>query len=138
MIPKGFYDMFKCRICGFHSSWRSCVTRHIREKHKEERKERRGNVVRIRKFVKDPDQQGKSPKRNRERKYRCEICPFRSIKSKALQFHMNCHKPSPDKTKCPYCPYYVRIQRLLDQHIKLHSGQVYADDSMAGAWFKNC
>ncbi|XP_069113181.1 zinc finger protein 142-like [Argopecten irradians] len=124
--PNNFYDMFKCKLCGFQSSWRSCVTRHLREKHKGGGS--KGKVLRVRKYLKD-DQKSKSAVRIADRRFKCDVCPYRTDKSNLLQFHMSCHKAQPDtqQVKCPYCPYFVVAQRLLRQHIKLHEENVYPE-----------
>ncbi|XP_033754813.1 zinc finger protein 208-like [Pecten maximus] len=124
--PNNFYDVFKCKLCGFQSSWRSCVTRHLREKHKGGGS--KGKVLRVRKYLKD-EQKSKSNVRIADRRFKCDVCPYRTDKSNLLQFHMSCHKAQPDsqQVKCPYCPYFVVAQRLLRQHIKLHEENVYPE-----------
>ncbi|XP_060075259.1 zinc finger protein 208-like [Ylistrum balloti] len=124
--PDDHYDMFKCKLCGFQSSWRSCVTRHLREKHKGGGS--KGKVLRVRKYFKD-EKRSKGEVRVTERRFKCDVCPYRTDKSNLLQFHMSCHKAQPgaQQVKCPYCPYFVVAQRLLRQHIKLHEGNVYKE-----------
>ncbi|OWF48211.1 uncharacterized protein LOC110453388 [Mizuhopecten yessoensis] len=124
--PDNFYDMFKCKLCGFQSSWRSCVTRHLREKHKGGGS--KGKVLRVRKYLKDEHKSNKEV-RIADRRFKCEVCPYRTDKSNLLQFHMSCHtaQPNAQQVKCPYCPYFVVAQRLLRQHIKLHEGNVYPE-----------
>lgn len=51
----------------------------------------------------------------------CTKCPFKANDKKQLQDHLQQHQPSPDSIfKCYFCPYFVRDEQDLIQHLLLH------------------
>ncbi|VDI05492.1 Hypothetical predicted protein [Mytilus galloprovincialis] len=112
-----FKETFKCKLCTFQSTWRSCVCRHIRQKHKSTNYQR--HIKCIKKIVKN---NGLEDEEKDLKQYMCTVCPYRTAKNNLLTLHMNCHKPQigVHQEKCRYCPYYVRAPRLIQQHEKLH------------------
>ena len=140
-------EKFYCKKCLFQSRWRSCVCRHLRDKHKIH-----DYTMYIMKKVIDVSGHKPSTKTSTQammsppsmlppaasptkaasvdsrssggkpKNFLCSICPYRTYKSKMLKFHMSCHKPQPGvrQVKCKYCPYYVSGSRLLTQHMQLH------------------
>ncbi|KAL5021317.1 hypothetical protein ScPMuIL_000472 [Solemya velum] len=130
------HQVWACYVCSFQSNWRSCVCRHLREKHSTTDYSRIIRTARthdsiIRSRNRDRGHIGMGPiqqkstkvlKATREKRFRCHICPFRSNKRTLLNFHIACHKPRPGtkQVKCKHCPYWVRAERLLSQHTRLH------------------
>ena len=140
-------EKFYCKLCMFQSRWRSCVCRHLRDKHKihdyinfilkrvidytglaspqKTSSQAMMSPQRLVPAVGAETQLSSSPKslhQSKPRNFLCSLCPYRTYKSKMLKFHMTCHKPQPGvkQAKCKYCPYYVSGSRLLSQHMQLH------------------
>lgn len=115
-----FKETFQCRLCTFQSSWRSCVCRHIRQKHKSTNYQR--HIKSIKKIVKNIGHDEEMKKNENQKQYVCTVCPYRTAKNNLLTLHMNCHKPQlgVQQEKCKYCPYYVKAPRLIQQHERLH------------------
>ncbi|KAL3859797.1 hypothetical protein ACJMK2_009991 [Sinanodonta woodiana] len=149
---------YYCALCEFHSSWRSCVCRHLRTKHDTK------NYTQIRKTKYRSDNDSNAPKDAGKdnvftsplsiwkegsevtsesqslalldkRRHHCKICPYRTTKSKMLKFHMSCHKPQQGvkQSKCKYCPYYVCAVRLMKQHIRLHLQEIKVKNQSTSA-----
>ena len=140
-------EKFYCKKCLFQSRWRSCVCRHLRDKHKINDytayiMKKVIDVTGHKPSTKTSTQAMMSPPTmlpppasptkassvdsrssgGKPKNFHCSICPYRTYKSKMLKFHMSCHKPQPGvrQVKCKYCPYYVSGSRLLTQHMQLH------------------
>ena len=142
-------EKFYCKLCHFQSRWRSCVCRHLRDKHKvhdyisyivkrvvditghstSPQKTSTQAMMSPQRMVppvggepKAPQAETKVVVNSKPKNFVCTICPYRTYKSKMLKFHMTCHKPQPGvkQAKCKYCPYYVSGARLLSQHMQLH------------------
>ena len=140
-------EKFYCKKCLFQSRWRSCVCRHLRDKHKihdyttyilkkvidvsghkpstkTSTQAMMSPPSMLPPVVGEPRQTSVDLRVNssKPKNFLCSMCPYRSYKSKMLKFHMSCHKPQPGvrQVKCKYCPYYVSGSRLLTQHMQLH------------------
>ena len=142
-------EKYYCKKCMFQSKWRSCVCRHLRDKHKiiEYTENIMKRVIDVTGHSTSPQKVSNQammspptrmpplitePKKvfgghkvefsAKPRNFVCSICPYRTYKSKMLKFHNSCHKPQPGvkQVKCKYCPYYVSGARLLSQHMQLH------------------
>lgn len=51
----------------------------------------------------------------------CNKCPFRSNDKKLLIAHLQQHQPSPQSVfKCYFCPYFVKDENELSQHLLVH------------------
>jgi KRAB domain-containing zinc finger protein len=51
----------------------------------------------------------------------CNKCPFKSSDKKTLIAHLHGHQPSPQSIfKCFFCPYFVKDEHELIQHLTLH------------------
>lgn len=103
---------FYCKLCEFQTTWRSCVIRHLGERHKSTDFTLCGiKTVEL-----------SAVKKKGRKKYNCVKCPYQTEKPGLLKFHMSYHKPQPgNRYKCKYCPYYVCAKRLLHQHLRIHA-----------------
>ena len=142
---ESFIDTYRCTLCNFKANWRSSVCRHIRNAHSTN--DYTGLLEGIRRFFngetkpidivclssekkEKPDERTPTMSVSSEteaedfpdKKYKCNICPYRTSKPNLLKFHISCHTPQPDviQEKCKFCPYFVVAKRLLHQHMRLH------------------
>ncbi len=51
----------------------------------------------------------------------CKLCPYTSVASHSLKRHVEFHSPDKDRqVRCPYCPYFVKCQPRLSNHMLVH------------------
>ena len=129
--------VFRCRLCGQTSQWRSALQKHVTEKHKDQ--EDQGDIIEQLDCapgdIKVPDL---IPRRNLHssvlnamNRLHCDVCPYRTNKSGLLRIHKTYHNIQPNnKFKCKFCPYYVSASRLLHQHVRLH---LHEENSRSGS-----
>ncbi|CAM1310058.1 Uncharacterised protein g5335 [Pycnogonum litorale] len=51
----------------------------------------------------------------------CTVCPYRSRRNDYIKYHWKQHKRySNDCKRCPFCPYWVTVEKNLLKHLRLH------------------
>ncbi|XP_075992062.1 uncharacterized protein LOC142987286 [Anticarsia gemmatalis] len=113
---------YRCGHCHQLSNWKHVIQRHCRLKH--------DGVIKVITTVKPkPD----SAMNLNEINDTCNKCPFRTSDKKLLLAHLQQHQPSPQSIfKCYFCPYFVKDEHELAQHLLLH-GITEPDDYIAKA-----
>lgn len=58
----------------------------------------------------------------KNKRYKCEMCPYETDSKSQFQYHSSFHKPSRNESyQCKYCSYNVSKRHLLNQHMKMHA-----------------
>lgn len=58
----------------------------------------------------------------KNKRYKCEMCPYETDSKSQFQYHSSFHKPSRSESyQCKYCSYNVSKRHLLNQHMKMHA-----------------
>ncbi|XP_014362724.2 zinc finger protein 91 [Papilio machaon] len=102
---------YRCGHCNQLSNWKHVIQRHCRLKH--------DGVIKVVTTVK-PKLEG-STLLNESVSDSCTKCPFKSNDKTMLIIHMQQHQPSPQSIfKCYFCPFFVKDEQELVQHLVLH------------------
>ncbi|XP_047987022.1 zinc finger protein Xfin-like isoform X1 [Leguminivora glycinivorella] len=100
---------YRCGHCNQLSNWKHVIQRHCRLKH--------DGVIKVITTVKPKPDASLLNEMNDT----CTKCPFKATDRKQLQNHMQQHQPSPQSIfKCYFCPYFVKTEHDLLQHLALH------------------
>lgn len=58
----------------------------------------------------------------KNKRYKCEMCPYETDSKSQFQYHKSFHNPSRSESyQCKYCSYNVSKRHLLNQHMKMHA-----------------
>ncbi|XP_072936309.1 uncharacterized protein [Epargyreus clarus] len=100
---------YRCGHCNQLSNWKHVIQRHCRLKH--------DGVIKVVTTVKPkpatiiPEVVGDT----------CTKCPFKSSDKNIFIAHLQQHQPSPQSIfKCYFCPFFVKDEHELVQHLALH------------------
>ncbi|XP_068621215.1 zinc finger protein 91-like [Battus philenor] len=114
---------YRCGHCNQLSNWKHVIQRHCRLKH--------DGVIKVVTTVK-PKLEGSNLSSDLVTDS-CTKCPFKSNDRTMLIIHMQQHQPSPQSIfKCYFCPFYVKDEQELVQHLVLH-GITEPEDYIAKA-----
>ncbi|VVC90350.1 unnamed protein product [Leptidea sinapis] len=101
---------YRCGHCNQLSNWKHVIQRHCRLKH--------DGIINVITTVKPKYEPGST---NDIVGDMCPKCPFKSNEKSSLVSHMQNHQPSRHSIfKCYFCPYFVKDEQELIQHLVLH------------------
>ncbi|CAG9784574.1 unnamed protein product [Diatraea saccharalis] len=105
---------YRCGHCNQLSNWKHVIQRHCRLKHE--------GVIKVITTVKPkPDTTIPLNELNEISSDACNKCPFKTTDKKLMFSHIQQHQPSPLSIfKCFFCPYFVKDEHELIQHLLLH------------------
>ncbi|XP_028179445.1 zinc finger protein Xfin-like isoform X1 [Ostrinia furnacalis] len=102
---------YRCGHCNQLSNWKHVIQRHCRLKH--------DGIIKVITTVKPKPDPGLGL--NDIHGDTCNKCPFKTSDKKLLLAHLQQHQPSPQSIfKCFFCPYFVKDEHELIQHLILH------------------
>ncbi|RVE53296.1 hypothetical protein evm_002129 [Chilo suppressalis] len=102
---------YRCGHCNQLSNWKHVIQRHCRLKH--------DGIVKVVTVVKP--KQDATVSLNEISGDTCNKCPFKTSDKKLMFAHIQQHQPSAQSIfKCFFCPYFVKDENELIQHLLLH------------------
>ncbi|XP_073941504.1 uncharacterized protein isoform X2 [Choristoneura fumiferana] len=102
---------YRCGHCNQLSNWKHVIQRHCRLKH--------DGVIKVITTVKPKPESALEALNHLNDT--CLKCPFKANDRKEMINHMQQHQPSPQSIfKCYFCPYFVKTENDLIQHLMLH------------------
>lgn len=103
---------YRCGHCNQLSNWKHVIQRHCRLKHN-------GQIKVITTLKPKNDTSPTIP--NDMLNEICTKCPYKATDKKTLLVHMQQHQPSSQSIfKCYFCPFFVKDDQELIQHLLLH------------------
>ncbi len=108
-LPGGTKEKhFLCGDCKYQTTSQVSLDSHVKEMH----------------LISKPKHQTPSITNKEKFKFHCTHCPFKARLKRDFEQHNACHRSQTAKYKCPQCSYSVNMLCHLNQHLKLHSGEI--------------